>query len=235
MFPPALSAAKVPSIMLSVIIPTLNADATLAHVIDVVQDGADVSDIGEIIIADGGSGYVPQFADKQIEVITGQPGRGVQLAAGAALATGDWLLFLHADTVPGKGWAQVVSHHMATSQQAAVFRFALDDDTASARRLEAIVRWRCKWLALPYGDQGLLISRRLYDEVGGFRSIPLMEDVDIVRRIGRPRLAYLDVCALTSAGKYVRDGYTRRMARNLFCLTLWSLGVSPQRIAGFYK
>jgi glycosyltransferase involved in cell wall biosynthesis len=168
-------------------------------------------------------------------LIQGAPGRGVQLAAGAAVATGQWLLFLHADTVLAEGWADAVRTHVATSQAAAVFRFALDDDTGQSRRLEQIVSWRCRLLALPYGDQGLLVSRQLYNEAGGFKPIALMEDVDIIRRIGRARLVFLDADAITSAARYQREGYVRRMCRNMACLAMWFAGVSPDRIARFYK
>ncbi|MGB7206571.1 MAG: TIGR04283 family arsenosugar biosynthesis glycosyltransferase [Anderseniella sp.] len=235
MFLLVASIAIVANIMLTVIIPTLNAGAALARTIAVLQKGADIAGIGEIIIADGGSRTLPDAAELGVTLVSGKSGRGTQLAAGATKAQGNWLLFLHADTELDEGWEKVVKHHMESNENAAVFQFALDDGTVQARRLEAIVRWRCKWLALPYGDQGLLISRQLYDKVGGYLPIPLMEDVDIIRRIGRNRLTYLDARAITSASKYLREGYARRMARNLFCLALWSVGVSPQKIARFYE
>jgi len=219
--------------MLSVIIPVLNANDTLSATLDCLQAGRDAAGIGEIIVADGGSKVLPQH--QHIRLIRGAPGRGVQMAAGAAAAGGDWLLFLHADTVPGEGWQQAVAMHMATSSKAAVFVFKLDDEGKRARVLELLVKWRCTLFALPYGDQGLLVSRQLYNETGGFKPIPLMEDVDIIRRIGRSRLAFLDAHAITSAARYTRDGYLRRMMRNMACLVMWFTGVSPQRIAGFYK
>jgi hypothetical protein len=89
-------------------------------------------------------------------------------------------------------------------------------------------------LALPYGDQGLLISRRLYDAVGGYRPMPLMEDVDLVRRLGRARLHPLGASMLASARRYRRDGYWRRPLRNLCCLALYFAGVPPRVIARMY-
>jgi hypothetical protein len=103
-----------------------------------------------------------------------------------------------------------------------------------ARHLERLVAWRCRWLALPYGDQGLLLSRRLLDAVGGVRALPLMEDVDLVRRLGRRRLVALDVDAVTSAARWERDGWRRRSARNLFCLALYLCGVPPRIIGKLY-
>ncbi|TDH58184.1 glycosyl transferase family 2, partial [Dankookia rubra] len=164
-------------------------------------------------------------------------GRGPQLAAGAAAARGDWLLFLHADTRLAPGWAAAVRGFMAAAGhagRAAYFAFALDDPSPQARRLERLVAWRCRVMALPYGDQGLLLPRALYDAVGGYRPLLLMEDVDLVRRIGRRRLAALPVEALTSAERWRRDGWRRRSARNLACLSLWFMGVPPRLIARVY-
>lgn len=103
------------------------------------------------------------------------------------------------------------------------------------RVLEATVLWRCRVLALPYGDQGLLISRGFYEELGGYRAVPLMEDVDLVRRIGRRRLRALPARAVTSAEKYRRDGYLIRPLRNLLCLGLYSVGVPPRYIESIYR
>jgi hypothetical protein len=87
---------------------------------------------------------------------------------------------------------------------------------------------------LPYGDQGLLIAHGLYDAVGGFAAIPLMEDVDLVRRLGRRRLAPIAATAVASAHRYRSAGYLRRPLRNLFCLSLYFAGVPPRRIARLY-
>jgi len=165
-------------------------------------------------------------------------GRGTQLAAGAAAACGDWLLFLHADCRVAPGWQQAVEAFImapGATGRAGYFAFALDDRSPPARRLERIVAWRCRALALPYGDQGLLIARALYDRVGGFRTIPLMEDVDLVRRLGRRRLAPLGAPLYASARRYRRDGYVGRMLRNLLCLSLYFMRVPPRRIARLYR
>ena len=118
---------------------------------------------------------------------------------------------------------------------AAAFRFALDDIGAQGRALlERLVALRCAALRLPYGDQGLLIPKRLYDEIGGFRPLPLMEDVDLVRRLGRRRIVMLQARAVTSAERFRRDGYVRRSARNLLCLTLYTLRVPTHVISRIY-
>ncbi len=221
--------------MLSVIIPSLNANASLPRTLTCLNERGAEAGIGEIIVADGGSVTSPDVSGFDAILVRGASGRGRQMAAGADAATGDWLLFLHADTVLAKGWAGAVAAHMAHSDKAAAFRFELDDTSIKARILERLVALRCRLFAMPYGDQGLLVSRNLYDKAGGFRPLPLMEDVDLISRIGRSRLVYLDIPAITSAERYVRDGYVARIVRNLTCLAMWSVGVSPERIERFYR
>src|ERR1051325_381996 len=221
---------------ISVIIPTLDAGDVLGEALAAIA-GARL--VREVVVVDGGSrdDTVAIAETAGARVIAAERGRGQQLATGAAAASGEWLLFLHADCRLSLGWEDAVERFVAAPHAAAGagdFGFALDDPSPAARRLERIVAWRCRALGLPYGDQGLLIARRLYDEVGGFSALPLMEDVDLVRRLGRARLAPLDASAISSARRYRSGGYIRRPLRNLFCLSLYFAGVPPQRIARLY-
>jgi rSAM/selenodomain-associated transferase 2 len=221
------SAARRPA--LSVVVPALNAGEGLRRCLPLLADA-------EIILADGGStDDTREVAGAfHASVIAAPRGRGAQLQAGAAAASGEWLLFLHADTVLDPGWREAAVTAMRDSSRAAHFAFALDDPSPQARRLERLVAWRCRWLGLPYGDQGLLISRSLYDALGGFAPLPLMEDVDLIARIGLGRLQALPVRAVTSAARWRRDGWWRRSAWNLSILTLWLAGVSPRLLARAY-
>lgn len=223
--------------MISVVIPTLNAERHLAATLAALVPASVHGLIREVIIADGGSSdatvAIAEAAGAR-SVAAGR-GRGTQLRAGAAAARGDWLLFLHADTRLEAGFEDAVRTFIARSPgKAAAFRFTLDDPSLSARLLQWAVRFRCRVLRLPYGDQGLLIAADLYRALGGYRDMPLMEDVDLVRRIGRRRLEMLSVRAITSAERYRRDGYVRRVLRNLVCLSLYFLRVPPARIAKLY-
>ena len=227
--------------MISVVIPTLDAEATLVASLAPLVSGVAEGLVREAVVADGGStDATREIADAAgCRVISVARGRGAQLAAGAAAARSPWLLFLHADTVLDEGWRREVRSFIEGADRqggeaAASFSFALDDFGARARWLEAAAMARCKLFGLPYGDQGLLISRRLYDRLGGFRPLPLMEDVDLVRRIGRRRLTLLRTRAVTSAARYRRDGYASRAARNAVCLGLYFAGVPPARIARLY-
>jgi len=228
--------------MISVIIPTLNAEASLTDTLAALVPAAVDGLIREVIVVDGGSeDHTAAIADGAGATFTSSSGgRGPQLAAGAALARFPWLLFLHADTILDPGWERDVSAFMERVDRgvrppaAAAFRFALDDAGLRPRLLERLVALRCAVLRFPYGDQGLLISKRLYEEIGGFRPLTLMEDVDMVRRLGRRRLVMLGARAVTSAERFRRDGYARRSARNLLCLTLYTLRVPPHVIQRIY-
>ena len=146
-------------------------------------------------------------------------------------------MFLHADTTLEEGWKHAIDAYIAdpaNQNRAAAFRFALDDGSAEARRLERMVAWRAETLALPYGDQGLLIKRDFYGSLGGFRALPLMEDVDLIRRIGRRRLVVLPIEARTSAARWRAEGWVARSLRNITCLSLYFLGVPPRLLLRLY-
>lgn len=229
--------------MISVVIPTLNAQAGLPDTLSALIPATVEGLVREVIIADGGStDQTRELADGAgAEVLRLHACRGAQLAAGAACAKHPWLLFLHADTTLEPGWEREVTHFIEAIETgrrkpaAAAFRFALDDEGIAPRVLETLVSLRCGFLRLPYGDQGLLISRQLYDEIGGYRDLPVMEDLDLVRRLGRRRVRFLRTRAITSAARYRRDGYLRRTLKNQMCLLLYALNFSPARISRLYE
>ena len=222
---------------LSVVIPTLDAAGTLEGTIRALRGEAGAK--LEIMVADGGSGDgTPELAaGLGARVVEGRRGRGTQLRLGASHASGAWLLFLHADTRLEPGWyreAQAFIAEPKNAERAAVYRLALDSTRLSARVIERVAWARARALGLPYGDQALLISRPFYDALGGHPPLPIMEDVELIRRVGRRRLVFLETEALTSALRYEREGYLKRGLRNLACLALYRLGVRAETIARLY-
>jgi rSAM/selenodomain-associated transferase 2 len=218
-------------VTLDVIVPTLNAADHLPGAL------AALGHHPNVIVCDGGSrdGTVAIARAAGARVVAAEAGRGRQLATGAAAATAPWLLFLHADTMLSDGWATAARGFMATgADKAAYFRLRFASTNPRARRVERLANWRSRALGLPYGDQALLITRDFYRQIGGFRPLPLMEDVDLVRRIGRHRLVALEADAVTSARRYERDGWLARPMRNLTCLGLYFAGVSPSLLRRLY-
>ncbi len=222
---------------LSIIIPTLNAadkiGPTLACLAGAIGEGL----IRELIIADGGStDNIAEIADHAgAALVTSEPGRGGQLRSAAEIAKGTWMLFLHADTVLGDNWHNAVADHLALHpKDAGYFRLKFD---ATGLWPTVIAQWatlRSRLFHLPYGDQGLLISRRHYDAIGGYSNIPLMEDVAIARAIGR-RLRALETTATTSAERYQRNGWLRHSLRNHMLMLRYMLGTDPDTLAKRYK
>lgn len=224
--------------MISVVIPTLNAERNLTATLDSLQEGRAGGLIGEIIVVDGGStDGGPELAERMgCRVFGSARGRGLQLRAGCDAAEGTWLLCLHADTRLGLGWsAAAMAHVERRPDAAAYFGLAFDDPSQTARAWEAGVSLRCRLLALPYGDQGLLMPRALYEAVGGYDPVPLLEDVAIVRRIGRSRLFPLAAQALTSAERFRREGWVRRTAANWAILARFLAGEGPDSLAKRYS
>ena len=220
----------------SIVIPVLNAGAALPATLTALAEGLEAGLIRELIFSDGGSGDgIEALAEAAGAVLVqGPPGRGGQLARGAGVAQGDWLLFLHADTHLGPGWARAVLDHICHhGAQAGYFRLAFRSDARAARRVAGWANWRSRVFGLPYGDQGLLVRRAEYDAVGGYPDIPLMEDVAMARAL-KGRLRALEATAFTSAARYQSRGWLRRGGRNLITLVRYLAGADPVRLARFY-
>lgn len=221
----------------SVVIPTLNAAEPLARLLAQLHETADEGLSLEIVVSDGGStdGTVAVAQATGAWLIEGARSRGGQLRRGAAAATGAWLLVLHADSVLPPGWARELASHAANCpDRAAVFRLRFDATGPGAALTGGWANLRSRLFGLPYGDQGLFLPRRAYDAAGGYADVPLMEDVDIIRRLPK-RPCVLRGAITTSAARYLREGWLRRGARNLGTLGLYFAGVSPARLAERYN
>jgi rSAM/selenodomain-associated transferase 2 len=220
---------------ISVIIPALNEEER----IEAAVASARVEEETEVIVVDGGSSdSTVAVADAAgARVLAGEAHRGRQMNVGARVAGGDILLFLHADTILPPDYAQAVTGAL-TDEGVAIgaFTLALDGDSALNRVTEAAVRLRCRVSSLPYGDQALFLRSDTFQEVGGFADMPLMEDFELVRRMrSRGRVVVLPQRAVSSSRRMERLGVIRSTLINLSIVLAYHLGVSPDRLARWYR
>ena len=233
------------STLVTVVIPVLRDTEAVRVLLGEIAAAPEV----QVVVVDGGE-------DPALEAVVATHGRATllrsvagrarQMNAGAADAAGEWLLFLHADsTLPG-AWLSAIAaldagsvggwRSAGTAAEADVvggwFRFALDDSAWQARVIERLVAWRVRVLRLPYGDQGLFVRRRVFQSLGGFADLPLLEDVEFVRRLVRAGpVAELPLALGTSSRRWRRDGWCRRSLTNLAIVALYFAGVSAARLA----
>jgi rSAM/selenodomain-associated transferase 2 len=217
-------------LLISVIIPVFQDAKALARTLDAMPfDGAEV-----IVAAAEGDASVAALRASRGDLIwvTAARGRARQMNAGAAVAHGDWLLFLHADTCLMPGWRAAVDHaHADAAVNLGCFRFALDSPSPAARLIELGVRIRVRCFGLPYGDQALFVRREAFAALGGYSDLPIMEDVDLVRRLRKTgRLHTASEQAVTSARRWEEDGWMRRTARHLSLIVRYFAGVRPERL-----
>ncbi len=223
---------------LSIVVPTLNAEKHLPTCIASLFPGLESALIRELIIVDGNStDRTVEIADAAGGIIVKcTPNRSKQLKAGGNKATGHWLLFLHADTALSQNWEEeVLSHIKECPERAATFSLSYQSEAWQSKFLAFCANLRTRLFGLPYGDQGLLISRQLFDEIGGYTELPLMEDVVIAKAIGKKRLKVLNSKAITSAEKYLQEGWWKRIARNIWLISRYQLGASPEKLAKYYR
>jgi uncharacterized protein len=223
--------------LVSVIVPVLDDVRSLEHALESLGADSRV----ELIVVNAGARTPALIALEQaaphVRWLTSLPGRGRQMNVGARSACGDWLLFLHADTRLPTGWVEELA--CAGRQSSVVggsFSFRLDSARRWARALERGVAVRVRWLNLPYGDQALFVRRERFAALGGYRELPLMEDVDFVRRLRRAgRLHHSALPAVTSARRWEVDGWIRPSVENVILVLLFLAGVSPQTLATRYR
>lgn len=222
--------------MISVIVPTLNEAENIRGCIECVK--AEDIDL-EIIVCDGGSSdatvqIVREYDDAIL--IGSAKGRGLQMNRGAAVAGAEVLLFLHADTILERGWSRELLSVLADESVAGgAFTFKIDDPAVQYRLIEFWVTLRCSLGGLPYGDQGIFVRRDLFDKIGGYRDIPLMEDVEIIGRLKKEgRLVLLEKCAVTDARRWTEKGWIRTSVMNQMVMLMYKLGVDPHTLARFY-
>jgi rSAM/selenodomain-associated transferase 2/rSAM/selenodomain-associated transferase 1 len=219
----------------SVIIPALNEEHNIAATLRAVGQ----SPCHEVIVVDGGStdATVPRAREAGVNVLTSKPGRARQMNAGAAAAEGGSLLFVHADTLLPSGLPGMIARTLSIPGVAAgAFRFRIAGSLAGKSLIEWTTDFRSRWLQRPYGDQGLFLSRALFEEMGGFADLPIMEDYEFAARLRRRgRIVTVGEAALTSARRWKTLGVVRTTLRNQWMLAGYHLGVNPRRLATLYR
>ena len=192
----------------------------------------------EVVVVDGASGdgtaRLARLAGAR--VLSSAPCRGAQLAAGVAATDGTWLLLLHADARLPRGWQGLVAMAMECGPQRAwAFRLAVDEPGPALRLVEALVTLRSRWRRLPYGDQGLLVSRPLLRAAGGISAIPLMEDLDLVLRLRRlGAIGLLPGSLRVSGRRWRRLGVLGTALANARLRRAWRQGTPPELLAQHY-
>ena len=221
--------------LITVIVPTLNEAASLGRTLERARG----TDGIEIIVADGGSQDTTReiAAQAGATVLVTAGGRVAQQNAGAAAARGRHLLFLHADTLLPDGYAALIRSALdRPATVAGAFRFRTDGPGAAIRLVEWGANIRSTLFRWPYGDQGLFMEKRVFDELGGFSPLPIMEDYELVGRLRRRGpVVTLNEAATTSARRWQRLGALRTTLRNLTMIAGFHAGVSPERLARFYR
>jgi rSAM/selenodomain-associated transferase 2/rSAM/selenodomain-associated transferase 1 len=170
-------------------------------------------------------------------VIPGATGRAAQMNAGAAIATGEYLFFLHADTLPPADFVALIRKSLAQpGVVAGAFAFTLDADFPGRRWIERGTNWRAKTRQMPYGDQGLFLRRDVFFEMGGFPDMPILEDYELVRRLRRRgRIAVATPPVRTSARRWLARGALRTTLLNQGIVLGYRLGIPPARLAAWYR
>lgn len=221
---------------ISVIIPVLNEQEGINAVLTCLRL---LETEAEIIVVDGdpNGSTLSALNDKQVIRLISSKGRGQQLATGVAAASGDVLLLLHADTLLPDNALLLIQQSILQDADWGAFRLGLDAPGFAYRIIERMVDLRCKLFTLPYGDQAMFVTRTALQKVGGMPEIPLMEDIELARRLNRAgfRFKLLPERVSTSARRWKQDGIISRTLNNWWLLLRYLCGTTPHKLMGRYR
>jgi rSAM/selenodomain-associated transferase 2 len=222
----------------SVIIPVLHESSlineTIGHVFAVAASAA-----VELLVVDGdpSGDTIREIRDGTVRAALAGKGRGIQLNRGASLARGEILLFLHADTrLPAGAFAKITAAMKDRQIIGGAFRLAIDSRRLPFRAIEKVVSYRSRIFGLPYGDQGIFVRSTYFQTLGGFRNVPIMEDLDLMRRIRKQkgRIVILDDPIVTSARRWEQEGILYCTVRNWCLVLFFFLGIPPEKLLKLY-
>jgi rSAM/selenodomain-associated transferase 2 len=220
---------------ISIIIPVLNEAKQLPKLLDIQNAASGV----EIIVVDGGSQdeTVEIALAKGVKLVQSEAGRAIQMNTGAEIATGDILLFLHADTqLPDQFDLMIRETVSNPTTIAGAFELKIDADLPGLRWIERGVNWRSRFLQMPYGDQAIFLRRDVFKKLGGFPELPIMEDFEWVRTLRQHgTISIVPASVITSGRRWQKLGVLRTALINQLVILAYFLGVSPYRIRQWYR
>jgi rSAM/selenodomain-associated transferase 2 len=223
----------------SVIVPVFQEQEAINHAVDHLRK-LEGGSFAELIVVDGDwdGSTIRQIRDAAVKKIFSEKGRGNQLNKGASVAEGDILIFLHADTrLPMQAFERIEAAMANTDCIGGAFDLRIDSPRRAFRIIETAASWRSRLTRVPYGDQAIFLRAASFRTLGGFRNIPIMEDVELMQRIKRDngKIAILKDRATTSARRWEKEGILWCTLRNWLLITLYLYGVKPERLAGCYR
>ncbi|MEH2044754.1 TIGR04283 family arsenosugar biosynthesis glycosyltransferase [Nostoc sp.] len=221
---------------ISIIIPVINEAGNIKEAIATTQPSTNI----EVIVVDGGSkdNTVEIVQSLGVKVISSfPPGRAVQMNAGALAASGEILLFLHADTRLPTGFDEMIRTALQQpGTVAGAFKLRIDASLLSLRWVEWGVNLRSHFYQMPYGDQAIFLTKEVFQQIGSFPELPIMEDFELMRRLKRiGRVVIIPTPVVTSARRWLQKGVLKTTLLNQIVIIAYLLGVSPERICSWYR
>ena len=224
--------------LISIIIPVYQEADIILETLDTIENLNHRSNT-EIILVDGDpqGSTICRVKNYPVRTITAPKGRASQMNTGASLARGEILLFVHADTcLPKDGLKRIEDRLKNPDISAGAFDLGIRAEGFAFRLIEQMVFWRSRITRIPYGDQAIFIRHSIFNALGGYRQIPIMEDIDLIKRVKRAggRIAIIDSQIWTSARRWEKEGIIACTLRNWLLSSAFYLGVTPEKLQKFY-